>query len=161
MDFRKEPSLNDIPYLVEILRSTGFFYDYEIDIVIELVEDRVPKGKEKSDYIFDIAEINHIPIAFTCYGKTPGTLFSFDLYWIAVHQNYRGQGVGKKLMNRAFNDIKFFGGKNIWIETSSRELYTPTRNFYLRYGCQLVAELPNFYNDNDHKVVFLKKINPD
>ncbi len=158
MKFRKKLNHSDISFLKDILISTGFFHDSEVAIIEELAAENLDKGEEKSGYIFNIAEKNGNPIGFTCYGKIPGTADSFDLYWIVVHQLYRGNGIGKTLMSMALNDIEKMNGKNVWIETSSRPLYEPTRQFYLETECEFVAELPNYYGPNDNKIIFLKKI---
>ncbi|MCF8368306.1 MAG: GNAT family N-acetyltransferase [Bacteroidales bacterium] len=158
MQFRSRLKKTDQDFIKEILDSSGFFYDYEIEIAIELLQENLAKGAEKSGYFFTIAEIDHIPVGYTCYGKTPGTIDSFDLYWIAVHQEYRGKGIGNRLMDLAVNDIAKRQGQNIWIETSSRELYKPTHLFYIKYGCEKIAELPDFYGPGDHKIIFRKKI---
>ncbi len=158
MDFRKKLKESDVKSIKEILESTGFFYDYEVDIAIELAQENLAKGEEISGYIFIIVEEAGNPEAFACYGKTPCTADSFDLYWIAVHENQKGKGIGKQLMKLVEENIAELSGRNIWIETSSRPLYDPTRKFYLNLGCKIVAELPNFYGENDHKVVFLKTV---
>ena len=154
MNFRNNLKESDIIDLKEILISTGFFNESEVEIVTELSRENLDKGEEKSGYIFNIAEENNKPIAFTCYGKIPGTETSFDLYWIVVHKSHSGKGLGKILMNMAVEDIRKRGGENIWIETASRPLYEPTRQFYLSYGCKKVAELSDFYGKNDNKVIF-------
>lgn len=159
MNFRNKLKPSDFEYLKEILVSTGFFYDSEIEIVLELAQENLDKGEEKSGYIFNIAEENLKPVAFTCYGAIPGTESSFDLYWIAVHKSFRGKGIGKILMDMAIEDIRKKGGENIWIETASRPLYEPTRQFYFAYGCEKVAELTEFYGKNDNKVIFTIKCN--
>lgn len=155
---RTECTHRDIESVREILVSTGFFYDYEVDIAIELVEENLAKGTEKSGYSFLFMDEGDRTIAFACFGKTPCTAASCDLYWIAVHNDYRGKGLGSQLMKLVEEQVRKQGGKNLWIETSSRPLYEPTRQFYLKEGCTIVAELPDFYGDNDHKVVFLKKL---
>ncbi|NJN27329.1 MAG: GNAT family N-acetyltransferase [Cyclobacteriaceae bacterium] len=154
MHFRRELKTTDIEVIREILDSTGFFYDYEVDIALELATANLEKGPLDSGYSFVMVEVAGIPVAFACYGKTPCTADSYDLYWIAVHQNQKGQGIGKQLMHWVVQSIAEESGKNIWIETSSRELYEATRQFYLKMGCTIVAELPNFYGENDNKVVF-------
>lgn len=158
MKFRKNLKPSDPAEIKEILESTGFFYDSEVEIAIELAQENLAKGEENSGYIFNMVEIDDNPIGFTCYGKIPGTLDSFDLYWIAIHKSKRGKGIGKILMSMAMEDIHKMHGKNIWIETSSRAIYEPTRQFYLKSNCELIAELPNFYGPKDNKVIFLMKI---
>jgi len=154
MEFRNTLNNSDLESLKEILESTGFFYDSELEIVLELAQENIKKGEKESGYIFNIAEENNKVIAFTCYGPIPGTQASFDLYWIAVHKLYRAKGLGKILMNMLVEDIRNRAGKNIWIETASRPLYEPTRKFYISYGCKKVAELPEFYGKNDNKVIY-------
>lgn len=157
MKFRREVNQDDIDHVSEILESTGFFYHSEVEIARELAQENIEKGEEKSGYIFNIAEIENMPVGFTTYGKIPGTADSFDLYWIAVHKSHQGKGLGKILMAMAIEHIKMMGGRNIWIETSSRPIYEPTRQFYLKSGCELIAVLPDYYGEKDHKVIFLKK----
>ena len=159
MEIRRQLKKSDISAVRDISNSTGFFYDFEVDIAVELAQENFEKGEEKSGYIFLIAEENDIPVGYACYGKTPTTAASYDLYWIAVHQQIKGKGLGKKLMKLVEKHIAELGGKNIWIETAGRPLYEPTRQFYLKYGCQLVAELPDFYDVGDDKLVFLLKVN--
>lgn len=158
MNYRNNLTKTDLEHLKNILISSGFFYDSEVEIALELATENFEKGAEESGYIFTVAEENNLPVAFTCYGKIPGTESSFDLYWIAVHESQRGKGLGKILMGMMMEDIKEKGGENIWIETSSRPLYEPTRNFYLNYGCEKVAELPEFYGKNDSKTIFLIRV---
>lgn len=158
MKFRNQLVESDIQAVSGILNSTGFFYDFEVDIAAELAQENFEKGEEKSGYYFTIVENEGKPVAFSCYGKTPCTAASYDLYWIAVHQNQKGSGIGKILMKMLTEHIAQLGGKNIWIETSGRPLYEPTRQFYLKYGCELMAELPEFYGENDPKLIFLLKV---
>lgn len=158
MNYRSKLKVSDVQAISEIVKSAGFFSDAEIEIAEELALENLEKGPEKSGYIFNIAEKDNVPVGYTCYGPIPGTCDSFDLYWIAVHQSQRGKGIGKVLMEMAVEDIARLSGKNIWIETSSRPIYEPTIQFYLKCGCEKIAEFPNFYGENDNKIVFLKKI---
>ena len=158
MIFRKKLKESDVKSIIEILESTGFFYDFEVKIAAELAQENLSKGEVESGYIFIVAEQDKKTVAFACFGKAPCAVDSFDLYWLAVHQDLKGKGIGKQLMKLIEENIAQLSGKNIWIETSSRPLYEPTRMFYLHLGCKKVAELPNYYGKNDSKVVFLKTV---
>lgn len=158
MHYRSKLIESDVQAISEIVKSSGFFSDEEIDIAGELVLENLAKGPDKSGYIFNIAQKNKVPVGYTCYGPVPGTEDSFDLYWIAVHEQERGNGLGKILMDMAVKDIAGLGGKHIWIETSSRAIYEPTRQFYLTCGCEQIARLPDYYSENDDKIILVKKI---
>ena len=48
------------------------------------------------------------------------------------------------------------GRTRVYVETSTRPQYLPTRAFYLACGYELAAELVDFYAPGDGKAVFLK-----
>ena len=142
--WREEPVPTDTNDIVEIVRSTGFFTDEELDIAAELVNERLLKGTA-SGYYFLFMEIDKKLTGYSCYGPVPGTLNSFDLYWIAIDNESRGTGLGKLLLKMSELKIASMNGVNIYIETSSRDQYTPTRKFYERCGYGAEARLKNFY----------------
>jgi len=153
--FRDNVKPEDAKAVREIVASTGFFYPYEIDVAVELVDERLAKGL-KSGYHFVFAEQNGETIGYTCHGPIACTKASFDLYWIAVHENHRGKGLGKLLIKESEERIAKLAGTNIYAETSSRPQYDPTRRFYLACGYKEEARLRNFYDCDDDKVVFVK-----
>ena len=142
----------------DVLSSSGFFYDYEIEVALELVDERLAKPK-KSGYFFIFAETaDKKVLGFTCFGPIACTASSYDLFWVAVHNDCRGMGIGKELLTATEKAIKKLGGKRIYIETSSRPLYEPTRKFYEKCGYPLEATLKNFYGPDDSKCIFAKEI---
>ena len=155
--FRKAVSAADLETVKEILLSSGFFYDIEIPVALELVEDALELG-DGSDYKFIFADIDNKATAYACYGEIPGTLGSYDLYWIATHDNLRGRGIGLQLLEQVHTAVKEAGGRILIAETSSLEKYTPTRHFYLRAGYTMDARLADFYRIGDDKVFFVKRL---
>ena len=153
---RDQLTAEDFQGIKDILESTGFFYDYEIQVALELVSDNLAKGP-KSDYYFLLAEVGGKPAGYCCYGPIACTEGSYDLYWIAVHKNFQGQHVGQELLKETENKIADLGGRGIYVETASRPQYTPTRAFYLKTGYIIEAVLKDFYSPGDDKVIFVKK----
>ncbi|MBP1768188.1 MAG: hypothetical protein H6P98_2303, partial [Candidatus Aminicenantes bacterium] len=43
--FRTTPVKKDGPRIREIVESSGFFYDFETDVAVELVEERLAEGE--------------------------------------------------------------------------------------------------------------------
>ncbi|HNT42146.1 MAG: GNAT family N-acetyltransferase [Bacteroidales bacterium] len=155
--FRSTPTPADKAGIREILSSSGFFHDFEIDVAIELVEEALAKGTE-SGYYFVFADHMGTTISYACFGPIPCTRHSFDLYWIGTHQDYRGKGLGKQVLQRVENEIKQLNGRKIYIETSSKPMYEPTRQFYLSNAYENEAILKNFYDEGDDKVVYSKSL---
>ncbi len=147
----------DVQRVRAIAESTGFFYSEEVDTAVELVEDRLAKGL-RCGYHFLFAEEDGRTVGFTSYGSIACTRTSFDLYWIVVAGDYRGRGLGSRLLAESERAINALGGTRVYIETSMRDLYEPTRGFYVARGYASVAVLDDFYAPGDAKVIYMKVI---
>jgi GNAT superfamily N-acetyltransferase len=155
IEYRSSVEPADADAVRRIVESSGFFNPEEIEVAVELVVERLSKG-EKSGYFFLFAETGGRPSGYACYGPISGTQCSFDLYWIAVDNAIRGKGIGKELLKKAEEAILAMDGHRVYVETSSRDLYEPTRAFYRNNGYRLAADLDDFYAPGDSKHVYLK-----
>jgi ribosomal protein S18 acetylase RimI-like enzyme len=153
--WREEPRPSDRKRVREIVVSSGFFSEAEIEVAVELVKERLKKGIE-SGYYFLFAEQDQEVAGYSCFGPIPCTVESYDIYWIAVQQELRRTGLGVEILKNVEKRIRDMGGKRIYVETSSREQYQPTRSFYSRCGYRKEATLENFYSAGDHKVIYLR-----
>ena len=140
----------------EILRSSGFFYEFEIETALEIADETLAKGSEKSGYYWLKATDEDGVIAFANYGKNAFSTHSWDLYWIAVHQNSRNKKLGTVMLKAIEEDVRKMEGKILWIETSGRPLYASTEGFYRKNGYQLAASLKDFYGPGDPKQIYSK-----
>ena len=141
-----------------LVASTGFFSDAEVEIAVELVDDALSKGQAASGYHFVFAEEDGRPVGYVCFGPIAGTAASYDLYWIVVDAERRGGGVGRLLERACMNAARGLGGRRLYVDTSSRAQYEPTRAFYRACGDTDVAQLDDFYADGDGKVIFVKAL---
>jgi GNAT superfamily N-acetyltransferase len=140
-----------------IIASTGFFSDAEIDVAVELVDERLERGAA-SGYEFVFAERAGRLIGYACHGEIPCTVGSHDLYWIAVDASARGSGCGRALLVEVERRVAEAGGRLIVIETSTRPQYEPTRGFSLRCGYELAASIADFYAPGDGKAMYVKRL---
>jgi GNAT superfamily N-acetyltransferase len=154
-DVRRE----DAAAVRRIVASSGFFSPAEIDVAVELVDERLAKGPA-SGYEFVFADVDGRTVGYACYGLIACTVASFDLYWIAVEESQRGSGLGRRLLEESERLIARAGGRRVYIETSNRAQYLPTRGFYLRCGYAEEAVLKDFYDLGDDKVIYGKVLAP-
>lgn len=155
--FRTIPEKRDIQRVLEIVESTKFFYDHEVEIAAELVAERLSQG-ESTEYYFVFAEVDGVTVAYSCYGPIAMSTTSFDLYWIATHNDFRGKGIGKKLIEETSRQARAMGCKILIAETSGLEHYAPTRAFYVNNNFILEAILKDFYTEGDDKLFYTKRI---
>ncbi|OAI57648.1 hypothetical protein AYO47_07820 [Planctomyces sp. SCGC AG-212-M04] len=157
MHLREEPTPIDREAVRQIVADSGFFTDAEVDIAVELVEERLTKGPA-SGYEFLFIESPESVIGYACYGEIPCTTGSYDLYWVAVDKSQQRRGLGKLLVELVEKRLREKQGRKVYIETSSKPLYDPTRGFYTRCGYHEVANFPDFYAPGDGKVVYEKTL---
>ncbi|MGF1584454.1 MAG: GNAT family N-acetyltransferase [Bacteroidales bacterium] len=155
--FRSTLINGDKDVISDIVTSTGFFNVEEVSVAVELAVETLSSG-QKSGYNFIFAELDGKVAGYCCFGRIPGTKNSFDLYWIVVHCDYQRSGIGAALLKNVEDFINTSGGGRIYIETSSRKQYEPTRDFYIRSGYFQEALLTGFYDDLDHKIIYSKNI---
>ncbi len=158
ISYRNSVIKSDSETVRNIVASTNFFNPEEIGIAVELVDEFLLKGQE-SGYQFIFMESNNSVLGYACYGKIPGTVSSYALYWIAVHDDFRNRSLGKVLLKETEKVIFKQGGTGIYVETSSREQYIPTRAFYKANEYQIKARFDDYYDKGDDLVFFVKKNN--
>ena len=158
MELSEGIRLEDKKRLEEILISTGYFYDFEIRTALELADETISSSMEKSGYYWFKATEGNEVLAFANYGKNEFSTHSWELYWIAVHQDFRNRKIGKALLKAIENKVRQAGGKILWIETSGRSLYAPTEEFYKRNGYELQASLKDFYGPGDPKQIYARTL---
>ena len=140
--------------LLKILKATGVFQDYEIVIADEVLRDSLlPASGYYSRCC--VTEENCV-VGYVCWGPTPCTSGTYDLYWIAVHPDFQGNGAGKLLLNYAEEQAQHEKARLMIIETSSINDYDATRKFYSQNGYQQYAIIPDFYRQGDHKIIYGK-----
>lgn len=147
----------DRPELLGILRRTGVFSRGEIKIAAELMDSFVERKKQR-DYIIHVADAGGKTAGYVCFGPTPCTDNTYDIYWIAVDPDLHGLGIGGRLLAFAERKISSLGGKMIVVETSSTSRYRDTRRFYLAKQYKVGAIIKDFYRRRDNKIIFIKRI---
>ncbi len=143
--------------ILAFMRGTRFFHDGEIDVAREVLEEAIAKGPSGHYQSFTLLS-EGIPAGWICYGPTPCTKGTFDIYWIGVSADCQGKGFGRALLEHAEKLIRKIQGRLIIIETSGRPLYESTRGFYLKTGYAEAARIPDFYDQGDARVIYAKAL---
>ena len=156
MSLKIRPILtSDRTALLQILENTPEFKPYEITVAKEVIDSCLNGGQSSGYYIMiavDDAEI----AGYICYGPTPLTNGTWDIYWEVVAQNKRGLGIGGSLMKAAEKEIRKAKGRLALIETSSTPAYGKTRQFYIGHGYEEIARVPDFYAYGDDRIIMRK-----
>lgn len=147
---------SDKSQVMRVLAATPEFKPSEVPIAEELIDAYLDSGPESGYHIL-VAEAESLVIGYICYGPTPLTEGTWDIYWVAVAREKQGLGVGGALMAAADSKIKEARARLVLLETSSTAEYEKTRRFYQHQGYELVCRIPDFYTPGDDKLVYQKR----
>jgi GNAT superfamily N-acetyltransferase len=141
----------------EITRAVGLFRPDEVPVALEVFDEAVRAGPRGEPYSALGADVDGRLAGWICWGPTPCTLGTYDLYWMAVDPALQGAGVGTALvleMERRLVGL----ARLIIVETAGRPDYAGTRRFYEGRGYQATATIRDFYAPGDDQVVFVKEV---
>jgi ribosomal protein S18 acetylase RimI-like enzyme len=142
--------------LKQLLSKITVFDVEDRAIAIELLDIYLEDPAQEDYKFFAAFDDDSQMIGYICYGPTPLTEGTYDLYWIAVDPQYAGQGVGTLLMRQLESIVKASHGRLVVIETSSSQQYALTRRFYLKNKYVLAETIKDFYRPGEDRVTFVK-----
>ena len=148
------------PQLDSLLRATGAFQPDEVDVALELFDETFgsfayPDTAPDYEFVAAFDDVGSLA-GYCCYGATPGTEGTYDLYWIAVDPARQGRGVGSALLAEVERRLGERQARMLVVETSGRDEYEATRQFYGARGYDLTARLRDFYAPADDRVVYTR-----
>jgi ribosomal protein S18 acetylase RimI-like enzyme len=143
--------------LHDLLRTSGTFTDEEVAVALELIDSAL--AEPGHDYHVLVCVDDDLAIAgYVCFGPTPMTSGTWDLYWIATRADVRGRGIGTRLVFAMEAELGAAGARIVRIETSQLGEYDAARSFYSRLGYGEVGRIHDFYRRGDDLVTLAKRL---
>ncbi|MEM9273363.1 MAG: GNAT family N-acetyltransferase [Cyanobacteria bacterium P01_F01_bin.143] len=84
-----------------------------------------------------------------------------NLYFIAVHPDYQGQGIGGEMLRYVEKMLTERGDRLLLVETSGLPDFEKTRTFYRKNGYEEEARIRDYYKAGDDKIIFRKVLTED
>jgi ribosomal protein S18 acetylase RimI-like enzyme len=131
-----------------------------VRVALEVIDVGLEQGLD-GDYPLFAAVGDGRVHGYVCVGKTPLTRGTWHLYWICVHPNAQGLGVGRALQQHAEAFVGARGGERLVLETSTGPAYARARRFYSQAGYDLVGQIADFYKPGDDCAIYCKRVAPE
>lgn len=141
--------------LASLLTRVDTFTPEEVTCALELIDLALASS---NDYRVFVADRDGAIVGYVCFGPTPMTEGTYDLYWIASDPAARGQGVGGSLVSAMEGELRRMQARLIRVETSATEAYGPTRGFYSSMHYKEECRFRDFYREGDDLIVLAKRL---
>ena len=91
-----------------MLESTPAFNESEVAVALELFDAALAGS---ADYRFILAEDESVVAGYVCFGPTPMTIGTYDLYLLVTHPSRQRQGIAKRLVAEMEQALTFGGAR--------------------------------------------------
>jgi ribosomal protein S18 acetylase RimI-like enzyme len=150
-------SPHDRDPLVAMVSEGATFRPEEVSCAIELLDAALARAEGNTyEVLVATGDDDDLALGYVCFGQTPMTESTFDLYWLVVSARVRGRGLGRALVGGFEEHLRARGGRTIRVETSSLEGQGGAVRFYEGTGFARAGVIPNFYRPGDDLVIFAK-----
>ena len=109
------------------------------------------------EFVGAFDEREHL-LGYACFGPTPATEGTYDLYWLAVDPAAQGRGAGRALVQWVERELEGRAARLLVVETSSRPDYEHTREFYARGGYVEAARVRSLYAPADDRIILTTRL---
>lgn len=84
--------------------------------------------------------------------------YAMDDDYLAVHKDYRKNGLANILLQEVEKFVEENKGRYIHVLTCDIQSFAPARAFYERNGYTKVATIPDYYVDGEGRIDYFKKL---
>ena len=98
------------------------------------------------------------PIGVAYCAPEPVTNGTWNLLMLWVKDGFEGKGFGRALVSGVEDELRERGARLLIVETSQLPDFEPARKFYQNYGFKLEAEVKDFFDVGDNKLIYIKEL---
>ncbi len=147
---------DDTPAVMALAEASGLFRPHELEEVGGGLADYFDGDQERTHFWLADDDGGLVSAAY-CAPEvmTDGT---WNLLFIAVRPDLRGQGRGAALVSHVEQALRERGERVLLVETSGTDALALTRTFYLKHGFDEEARIREYYRAGDDKVIYRKAL---
>ena len=140
--------------LLAIIEASGQFDADGLAHVRETLDAHLAKPAHE----IWLAAIDGSPVGVAYCAPEPVTSGTWNLLMLWMKDGYEGRGTGRALVREVEHLLKERGARLLIVETSGLPEFEVARTFYQNYGFRLEAEVRDFFEAGDHKLIYTRPL---
>lgn len=105
-----------------------------------------------------LSAMDDVPVGVAYCAPEPVTVGTWNLLMLWMKEGVSGKGYGSALVEEVQNRLQLRGARLLIVETSQLPAFAAARKFYERNGFTRAAEIADFFDAGDNKVVYTKRV---
>lgn len=152
MNIRRYNPVEDFEVVYQIFESNRpIFSPKELEILRKALKDK------DSESLFQfVAEDKRGLIGYISLKRCRDSVFSWELYWFAVHPSFHRQGIGQKLYDALETRAEKLNESQMIVETCACGDQEVAIRFYQKNGFEKCGLIPDYYSKGHPKLTLLK-----
>ncbi len=143
--------------VLALIEASGLFLPDELGELDTLLFEYFGSLQE-GDQFWCVNETDGQICGVAYYAPERMTSGTWNVYLIAVHPDFQGQGHGTALMGHIEAALASRGERLLLVETAGLESFERTRTFYRSCGYEEEARIRDFYAEGEDKIIFRKPL---
>jgi len=148
----RQLQLTDKEKMLELVNKTQMFEAEEVSFIADTFEaessDAIWFGKFDDELMTGVAYC--VPMEMTN--------ATWNVLMLLVDPEHHRSGIGRDLMQLMESTLTKQGQRLLIVETSSTDDFQTARSFYSAIGYTQQGTIEHYYDDDDHKITFTKKL---
>ena len=144
--------------LLAIIRDSGQFDDDGLAHVAHTLDAHLT---EPGTAIWLTAIDGTEPVGVAYCAPEPVTIGTWNLLMLWMKEGFEGKGFGRQLVTGVEQRLAQNGARLLIVETSQLDEFATARRFYTDAGFVLEAEIKDFFDKGDNKLVYTKPLGGD
>ncbi|GAL35309.1 histone acetyltransferase HPA2 and related acetyltransferases [Vibrio maritimus] len=144
--------LTDKEKMLELVNKTQMFEAEELSFIADTFEE------ESSEAIWFGKFDNELMIGVAYCLPMEMTNATWNVLMLLVDPKHHRSGIGRDLMQLMESTLTKQGQRLLIVETSSTDDFQTARSFYSAIGYAQQGAIEHYYDDNDHKITFIKRL---
>ena len=140
--------------LLSIIKESGQF---DADSVAH-VRDTLDEHLANPGHAMWFTAIDGEPVGVAYCAPEPVTSGTWNLLMLWMKNGFEGQGFGKSLVAEVERELQQREARLLIVETSQLEEFQAARSFYEALGFVLEAEVKDFFDAGDNKLIYTKSL---
>lgn len=149
----RHTTVQDVPALQGVAEATGLFPGEMLPGMMRGFLEDPPDGS-----LWLTAEVNSQATGFCFAAPEVLTEATWNMKAIAVHASRQGEGIGSAIVRFLEEELQARGCRILIADTSGKDEFASTREFYARNGYIEEARIRNFWAAGDDKIIFWKSL---